>query len=172
MQIVSTGLLKQTGSQDLSSAWIEGFHAAVSAVYLSLEPSMHTTINQALIDRLPSSLLNRTSSLGTPTADGSTTDQITLLAETQSRSDQVALANSESARQKHITGSGTVWHPGRIIKAAWSEGPKHNSVAPWPLTQSCNGSAQNSSRSADANQLQNGAVLGYTLAETGKALDR
>lgn len=172
MQIVSTGLLKQTGSQDLSSAWTAGFHAAVSAAYLSLKPSMHTTINQALMDRLPSSLLNSTPLLRSSTAEESTADSITLLAEAQSKSDQVVLTTSESARQEPITGSGIVWHPGRVIKAAWGEGPKHNSVAPWPLTDTCNGSAQTSNSAADANQLQDGAVLGDPLAKTSKALDR
>ena len=169
MQIVSTGLLKQTGSQDLSSAWTAGFHAALSDTYLSLKVSMHTTINQALIDCLPSSLLDTTSLLRPSSSDGSTADRITLPAKIQSKPDQVVLAQPESARQKRITGSGLEWHPG---KAAWGEGPKHNSVAPWPLTHTCNGSTQNSSPTADANQLQGGAALRSTLAETGKALDR
>lgn len=171
MQIVSTGLLKQTGSQ-VSSAWKAGFQAAVSAAYLSLKPSMHTTINQALMDCLPSSLLNNTPLLGSSTAGESTADSMALLADTQSESDQVVLATSKSAGQKHTTGSGTVWHPGRVIKAAWGEGPMHNSVAPWPLTDTCNGSAQNGNATADANQLQDDAVLGKTLAEVGKAFDR
>ena len=169
MQIVSTGLLKERGSQDLCSAWTAGFNAAVSAAYLSLKPSMHTTINQALMDRLPSSLLNGTSLLKISTADGSTADTVTLLAHSQSKSDQVVLATSESARKKHSTGSSTVWHPGRVIKAAWGECPKHNSVVPLPLPDPCNSRLQTSSH---ANPLQDCSVSGHALAQSANALNR
>ena len=172
MQIVSTGLLKETGSQGLCSAWTAGFHAAVSAAYLSLKPSMHTTINQALMDCLPSSLLDSTSLLRTSTAEESTAENLTLLAGIKSKSDEVVLATSESARMKHSTGSSNVWHPGRVIKAAWGEGLKHNSVVPLPLPDPCNSRLQTSSPTADANLLQDCLVSGHSLAETANALNR
>ena len=171
MQIVSTGLLQQSGPLDLCSAWMAGFHAAVSAVYLSLKPSMHTIINQVLVDCLPSSPLNTTSLLRTSTAVEPTADNVTLLARFQSKSDQSVLATTGPAEQRHSPRSCSVWHPSRMIKTAWTEAPKHNSVVPLPLHDNGNSSVQISSPEATA-QLLDCSVSGNTLSETTKALER
>lgn len=165
MQTLSIGLLKQSGSVDLCTQWTAGFHAALSAAYLSLRPSMHTTIKQALMDCLPISLLKGTLLPGTATADESEAVDLALLAQSQSQSDQLVLATSAS---EHSTS--TVWHPGKGIKAAWSDSPKHNLVAPLPLPDTCNSKVQISSPDADANQLHDCAE--FTLGETTRALSR
>lgn len=170
MQIVCTGLLKQSGSVELCSQWTASFHAALSAAYLSLKPSMHTIINQALMDCLPSSLLTATSLPRTVTADESEAVDFTLLAQSQSKSDQLVLGTSEPVRQENSTGSSTLWHPGRGIRAAWSDSLKHNSVAPLPLPDACNSKVQVSSPDADANQLHPCAKI--ISGETIMALSR
>lgn len=171
VQIVSTGLLAQNSSSSACPAWTADFCAACSAAYLSLQPSMHTSMSQALMGCPTSSFPSSNSLPKTSTGADATADNVTLLAQSQTESDQPVLPTSESARQQHGTSAVKVGQLGRI-RAAWGATPKHNSVTPMPLPGPCSSSLQISDLDADAHQLQDCCAPGRTLTETAVALDR
>lgn len=171
MQIVSTGLLAQNSSSSPCPAWTADFCAACSAAYLSLQPSMHTSMSQALMGCPTSSVLSRTPLPRTSNGADATADSVTLLVHSQSESDHPVLAASDSARQRHDTDVGKVGQLGRIT-AAWGVTPKLNSVAPMPLPGPCSSRVQNINMDADAHQLQDCFAPVKNLAETAVALDR
>lgn len=163
-------MLAQSSSSPPSSMWAADFHAAVTAAYLSLKPSMHSIMCQAMMERSPSSHLGSRPSLDTPTAADATADNATLLVHSQS--EQVVMAASEGARQKHSTRVGSVRPLGRI-KVAWGEAPKLNSVAPLPLPGSGSSSSmQSSSLDAGTSRLQDCSATGKRTTGTAAALDR
>ena len=172
LQIVAAGLLQQTGLLACSD-WQANFQAAVSAAYLSVQPSMHTIIVETLMDSLPCNPPNSTKVMPTDESAESTADDAVLLAHSQPKSDQVPPAEAVSARQKHNTLIGSVLHPSRVVKTAWAETPKPNSVSPLPLAATTNGNTPNgTSLVPKGNQVQGSGAHQKSLAEISTAFAR
>ena len=169
LQIVAAGLLQQTDLLACSD-WQAQFQAAVSVAYMSIQPSMHTIIVETLSDGLPCNPPNSTKvSMAGETAE-TTADDAVLLAHSQPKSDQAPLTEAVSAQQKHNTLIGSMLHPSRVVKTAWAETPKRNSVSPLPLA--IDNTSIVTSLMPKANQLEISGAYQTTLAEVSTAFAR
>ena len=134
--MVSTGLLKQGVEPDLHLAWEAAFHAAVSAVYLSVQLRVHDAMCDALSEA--THMLPRSKQKALAHADTATASSISVLAQSQALSspEQPSLTEAAGQQAQQPAHSSTEKQPVRTVKAAWPEFSKHhkrNSVSPLPL---------------------------------------
>ncbi len=135
-QVVSTGLLEQGVVPELHLAWKAAFHAAVSAVYLSMQLRVHDAMCDALSEA--THMPPRSQQKALSHEDTATASSISVLAQSQALATPEQASVTEAAGQQaqqpaHIS---TEHQPVRIVKAAWLEFSQHhkrNSVSPLPL---------------------------------------
>ncbi len=134
--MVSTGLLEQGVVPDLHLAWKAAFHAAVSAVYLSVQLKVHDAMFDALSEA--THMLPRSKQKALSHADTATASSISVLAQSQALAtpDQLSATDSAGQQAQQPAHTSTEKHPVRNVKAAWPEFSKHhkrNSVSPLPM---------------------------------------
>ncbi len=132
--MVSTGLLGQADSSDLHAAWQAAFHSAVSAVYMSLQPAVHETLLRALLEAIH--MLPETKHKSQTDAASATTQAgVSVLAQSQSQSgtDQPDPAEAAGMQEQQAVPLSSTQLPVRVVKAAWPELPKLNSISAEPM---------------------------------------
>ncbi len=134
--MVSTGLLEQGVVPDLHLAWKAAFHAAVSAVYLSVQLRVHDAMCDALSEA--THMLPRSKQTALSHADTATASSISVLAQSQALAtpEQPSVTEAAGQQAQQPAHTSTEKQPVRSVKAAWPEFSKHhkrNSVSPLPL---------------------------------------
>lgn len=134
--MVSTGLLEQGVAPDLHLAWKAAFHAAVSAVYQSLQLRVHNAMCDALSEA--THMLPRSQQKALSHDDTATASSISVLAQSQALAtpEQASVTEAPSQQAQQPAHTSSEQQPIRSVKAAWpefSERHKRNSVSPLPL---------------------------------------
>ncbi len=134
--MVSAGLLEQGVVPDLHLAWKAAFHAAASAVYLSMQLRVHNAMCDALSEA--THMLPRSKQTALSQADTTTTSSISVLAQSQALAtpEQPSVTEAAGQQTQQPAHTSTQQQPVRSVKAAWpefSEHHKRNSVSPLPL---------------------------------------
>jgi len=134
--VVSTGLLEQGVAPDLHVAWKVAFHAAVSAVYQSMQLKVHDAMSDALPEA--THMLPRSKQSALSHAHTTTASSISVLAQSQApaTTEQPLVTEAAGQQAQQPAHTSTEQQPVRSVKAAWpefSERHKRNSVSPLPL---------------------------------------